>query len=48
VAHDRHNGRANYLFVDGHVESLPVEATFVARSENLWNPSVAGLAGSTP
>jgi prepilin-type N-terminal cleavage/methylation domain-containing protein/prepilin-type processing-associated H-X9-DG protein len=48
VAHDRHNGRANYLFVDGHVESLPVEATFVSRSENLWNPSVAGLAGSTP
>lgn len=45
VAHDRHNGRANYLFVDGHVESLPVETTFVSRSENLWNPSVAGLAG---
>ena len=48
LAHDRHNGRANYLFVDGHVESLPVESTFVSRSENLWNPSVAGLAGSTP
>lgn len=44
VAHDRHNGRANYLFVDGHVESLPVEATFVSRGENLWNPSLAGLS----
>lgn len=42
VAHDRHGGRANYLFVDGHVESLPVEATFTSRMENLWNPSVAG------
>ena len=41
VAHDRHNGRANYLFVDGHVECLPVEATFTSRTENLWNPSVA-------
>lgn len=42
VAYDRHDGRANYLFVDGHVESLPVEATFTSRTENLWNPSVAG------
>ena len=42
VAHDRHSGKANYLFVDGHVEALPVEATFASRTENLWNPSVAG------
>lgn len=41
VAHDRHGGRANYLFVDGHVESLPVEATFTSRTDNLWNPSLA-------
>ncbi len=44
VAHNRHNGRANYLFVDGHVESLPVEATFVSRGDNLWNPSLAGVS----
>ena len=42
LAHDRHNGRANYLFVDGHVECLPVESTFTSRTENLWNPSLAG------
>lgn len=42
VAHDRHAGRANYLFVDGHVESLPVDATFTSREQNLWNPSLAG------
>lgn len=43
VAHDRHAGRAHYLFVDGHVESLPVDATFTSRMKNLWNPSLAGL-----
>ena len=43
VAHDRHGGRANYLFVDGHVGSLPVEETFNSRTKNLWNPSLAGV-----
>jgi prepilin-type processing-associated H-X9-DG protein/prepilin-type N-terminal cleavage/methylation domain-containing protein len=42
VAHDRHAGKSNFLFVDGHVEALPVEATFNSRDENRWNPSVAG------
>ncbi len=42
IAHDRHAGKSNYLFVDGHVECLPVEATFVSREQNRWNPSVAG------
>jgi prepilin-type processing-associated H-X9-DG protein/prepilin-type N-terminal cleavage/methylation domain-containing protein len=42
VAHDRHAGRANFLFVDGHVENLAVEDTFISRTENLWNPSSAG------
>lgn len=41
VAHDRHDGRSNYLFVDGHVESLTVEQTFLSRGENMWNPSAA-------
>jgi prepilin-type N-terminal cleavage/methylation domain-containing protein/prepilin-type processing-associated H-X9-DG protein len=41
VAHDRHRGSANYLFVDGHIERLPVEKTFTSRTQNLWNPSIA-------
>lgn len=41
--HSIHRGRANYLFVDGHVELLPVEQTFFpANGINLWNPSLAG------
>jgi prepilin-type processing-associated H-X9-DG protein len=37
-----HDGKANYLFVDGHVETLPVEATFdPTRKINRWNPSLA-------
>lgn len=42
VASTRHNGRSNYLFVDGHVASLAIEETFTSRDKNLWNPSVAG------
>lgn len=41
VAHDRHAGRANYLFVDGHVESLAIGDTFTSKEANLWNPSAA-------
>jgi prepilin-type N-terminal cleavage/methylation domain-containing protein/prepilin-type processing-associated H-X9-DG protein len=44
VAHDRHGSNAHYLFVDGHVEKLPIEATFTSREKNLWNPSVAGVS----
>lgn len=42
VAHDRHGTDANYLFIDGHVESRLIQETFdpdVGR--NLWNPSRA-------
>lgn len=42
VASERHSGRSNYLFVDGHVESLAVEETFLSREKNRWNPSLAG------
>lgn len=42
VAHERHSGKSNFLFVDGHVETLPVSNTFKSRTENLWNPSTAG------
>ena len=43
VAHDRHSGRSNFLFVDGRVATLAIEDTFISRAENLWNPSSAGL-----
>lgn len=39
----RHGNTSNYLFVDGHVESLKVEDTFnPAKNINRWNPSLAG------
>jgi prepilin-type processing-associated H-X9-DG protein len=42
VAWDRHSKKSNFLFVDGHVEALPVEATFnPGAGINLWNPSLA-------
>ena len=42
VAIDRHNRRANYIFVDGHGETLRFEDTFdPARKADLWNPSKA-------
>lgn len=41
---ERHDGKANYLFVDGHVETLPISSTFdTAKGINLWNPSLAGI-----
>ncbi len=41
VANDRHSGRSNFLFVDGHVETMALEDTFQSRTKNLWNPSTA-------
>lgn len=38
----RHGRTSNYLFVDGHAESLTVESTFDPISgTNRWNPSLA-------
>lgn len=38
----RHAKKSSYLFVDGHVESLPIEATYdPATGVNRWNPSLA-------
>jgi len=38
----RHGKTSNYLFVDGHVESLPLEEVFdPKRNINKWNPSLA-------
>ncbi len=42
VAGKRHGGKANFLFVDGHVRTLSVAETFDTASDlNLWNPSTA-------
>ena len=40
--HAIHTGKANYLFLDGHLETLRVEDTFdPSRHINRWNPSLA-------
>jgi prepilin-type processing-associated H-X9-DG protein/prepilin-type N-terminal cleavage/methylation domain-containing protein len=42
VSHDRHGTAANYLFIDGHVESQLLQETFdPAAGRNRWNPSLA-------
>lgn len=42
VNFDVHDGRSNYLFADGHVESMEIEETLDrSRGLNLWNPSLA-------
>jgi len=42
-AHDRHEGRANYAFADGHIELRRlVEIYAPSQSLNRWNPSLAG------
>jgi prepilin-type processing-associated H-X9-DG protein/prepilin-type N-terminal cleavage/methylation domain-containing protein len=38
VDHSRHGGRSNFLFVDGHVETLSIEETWAPHKVNLWNP----------
>lgn len=39
IEHDRHMGKANYLFADGNVQRLTVEETFDPASQrNLWHP----------
>lgn len=41
VAHDRHLGKANYLFADGHVAQMKLEQTWNPGKLNLWNPKEA-------
>lgn len=42
VFFERHSKKSNYLFADGHVDTLPVETTFSPLQEiDLWNPSLA-------
>jgi len=38
----RHAGKANYLFADGHAETLPITSTFdPGKGINRWNPGLA-------
>lgn len=41
VAAKRHTGKANYLFVDAHVERLRIEQTWKEEHRNLWDPAYA-------
>ncbi len=42
VASKRHQGRSNYTFVDGHVESRTLSSVYnPAQGVDLWNPSRA-------
>lgn len=42
VAARRHDNKANYAFVDGHIETLSIEKTFAPEAGvNRWNPSLA-------
>jgi prepilin-type processing-associated H-X9-DG protein len=48
LASNRHAGRANYTFADGHAQRLRLEATFnPTGSLDLWNPLTAEQS-STP
>jgi len=38
VAHDRHLGASNYIFADGHAETMKIEETWQPGRRNLWNP----------
>lgn len=43
VAHNRHSGLSNFLWVDGHVSIEKFDATFDRqRLLDLWNPGTAG------
>lgn len=41
LAATRHNQRANYAFVDGHAQVLPLKRVFAPPQKDLWNPSRA-------
>jgi len=39
-AHDRHDGKANYVFADGSVRRLPLKEVYApSQGINRWNPS---------
>ena len=42
LAYNRHSGLSNYLFLDGHVESLTIDSVYSpSGTPNLFNPSLA-------
>ena len=41
IAWDRHSGKSNYLFVDGHVETLEIETTYSWPGNCYWYPDTA-------
>ncbi len=41
LAASRHRRRANYVFVDGHAQLLPLEQVFAPPQKDLWNPARA-------
>ncbi len=41
IAHQRHRGRANYLFVDGHVNEMTLDETLSYPIVHLWDPAWA-------
>lgn len=41
IAWDRHDGRSNYLFTDGHAECLEVEQTWAWPGNCFWFPGYA-------
>jgi prepilin-type processing-associated H-X9-DG protein len=41
LASERHSQRANYAFVDGHSQALPLAKVFNQPKVDLWNPSLA-------
>lgn len=41
IAHDRHLGTSNYLFLDGHCANLEIEQTLNYPNLNYWFPSSA-------
>jgi prepilin-type N-terminal cleavage/methylation domain-containing protein/prepilin-type processing-associated H-X9-DG protein len=41
LAAQRHRGRANYTFVDGHAEALTLDQVFAPPHVDLWNPGKA-------
>ena len=41
VASTRHSRKSNYLFVDGHVQLLPLARTYQPPNLDCWNPALA-------
>ena len=41
IAYDRHRGKSNYLFTDGHAETLEFEETYSWPGQCYWYPETA-------